>query len=372
MKIIRISAIIAITCTLWIASPGADGQVTGANNSDPSPDVIAQLQNAASTGNVQAMGLLGTCYLIGKGVEKDPEKAKEYLWKAANGGDAVAQVSLAREYAAGGIVPKDVSAAQSLCTGVIARNQDDTLAVADAKLILGTLYLTEDFAPVITTKEGYSKLGKQGLAFLKDAAGDGQGKSDVATHAARCLGMAYANGIRTRQDFEKASKWFLQAANGGDADSMYSLFLISCNQPNCVSASDGADWLAHAADAGLEQASKTKKQLDKIASKEAAQKVLDDADKQEASFNPYYAEGKHIREEVADQQENTGDLVRDGIILGIAALLEGYEQGQEEKQWVPGVEHHLYYDGGTGGVVVTDQAVQVLPDSFFPQVRSAQ
>lgn len=46
----------------------------------------------------KANTLLGVCYFQGKGVDKDTEKAKELLLKAASNGEALAELNLAVLY----------------------------------------------------------------------------------------------------------------------------------------------------------------------------------------------------------------------------------------------------------------------------------
>lgn len=56
-------------------------------------------QSAFRSGSIRATAALGRCYCHGNGVEKDIEKAKRLLKKAADVGDSSAMYSLYREYA---------------------------------------------------------------------------------------------------------------------------------------------------------------------------------------------------------------------------------------------------------------------------------
>ena len=55
---------------------------------------VEWLQKAADQGDFWALGVLGDCYLHGKGVRQDQRRAKELYQTAAQGGDAHAKKAL--------------------------------------------------------------------------------------------------------------------------------------------------------------------------------------------------------------------------------------------------------------------------------------
>ena len=57
------------------------------------------MQKAADQGNAQAKRVLGNCYVAGIGVEKNNDKAIEYLLPFALKGDVAAQGTVAGAYA---------------------------------------------------------------------------------------------------------------------------------------------------------------------------------------------------------------------------------------------------------------------------------
>ena len=99
---------------------------------------------------------------------------------------------------------------------------------------------------------------------------------------------------------------------------------------------------------------------------------MDDADLQEAERNPFYAEGKRLRDRVTTKTANAQDWGRAALAFGVAILADRYQRQQEDKKWVRGVERNVYYDSRSGGLIITDQPVEILPNSYFPSVRPAR
>ena len=327
---------------------------------------IELLRKAAAAGHVGALSDLGACYYIGRGVVRDPRYARDFLERAASGGDGHAQFILGTERGRGGIVSKDIIIAEDL----LKKSASNGLAMA--KVNLGALYLTEDFGSRSTAAEGRDLL--QSIAS--------GGEKTEATTAAKFLGLVYANGLRTPPNLKLAALWFGKAAANGDAESMYNLFIVSCNQPSAVSLSAGAGWLSRAAEAGLPNARTTLRQLLSSQESKASQKLLDDAERQKSEQvgnsqytvfeNPYYTEGKRLREKLTDKTSTTQDLARAAIVIGLGMIAEHYQSQQEEKQWVRGVQSNVYFDQSSGGLIFTNKPVDVLPNPYFPRVRPAR
>src|SRR5690348_16275222 len=72
---------------------------------------IEQLRREAESGSVVAQGVLGLCYLYGRGVDIDYDEALRLLSMAKDNGTSRAVVNLARMYAEGLGVRKDMAKA---------------------------------------------------------------------------------------------------------------------------------------------------------------------------------------------------------------------------------------------------------------------
>ena len=83
------------------------------NGVDKNPAyAVHWFQKAADQGNVTAMTWLGTSYLAGDDVPKDSRRAVEYLRKAAEQGGTMAQFTLGQMYRYGEGVPRDLGQAR--------------------------------------------------------------------------------------------------------------------------------------------------------------------------------------------------------------------------------------------------------------------
>lgn len=80
---------------------------------DSTTDGLAALQQRAEAGEADAQYLLGELYLLGKGVERDTEKAIPWLEKAAHQQNLLAAETLGQIYSSGLGVPANSSKAFS-------------------------------------------------------------------------------------------------------------------------------------------------------------------------------------------------------------------------------------------------------------------
>lgn len=95
------------------------------------------MQPLALEGNVQAQGNLGMLYNLGRGVQKDPEKAYWWFSEAAEKGSIRAINNLAMMYYQGGYVKKDIPQAIKLFE-TTAKAKD-----LDAMMMLSEIYLNQ-------------------------------------------------------------------------------------------------------------------------------------------------------------------------------------------------------------------------------------
>ncbi len=119
---------------------------------------VPLLTQAAQQGLPNAQGLLGSMYLIGKGVAKDFPKALTLLKQAATQGHAEAQSLIGAIYLVGKEVPQDVKQAVQWLQKAAGQG------LADAQYLLGALYVEGNGVPrnLEYALELLSKAGDQG------------------------------------------------------------------------------------------------------------------------------------------------------------------------------------------------------------------
>jgi len=171
---------------------------------DTKKEVLAVFQTGAIHGDTTSMTLLGTFYRDGYAgvVEHDYAKAREWLKKAADKGDANAMSSLARLYYGGQGVPEDYAKARELFEK--AADKGDANAMAS----LAWLY---------SQGRGVARDYTKAREWFEKAADKGNAS------AMANLGWLYQNGLDVAQDDAKAREWFEKGADKGDTEAMSSL-----------------------------------------------------------------------------------------------------------------------------------------------------
>lgn len=117
MKLIRFFTI------FWLFSLCMSAQA------EESPAALADIQQAAQQGDAKAEAKLGAMYLLGSGVEKDEQKAAEWMLKAANQGHVEAQVIIAAMYDRGMGVTNDVEKANHWYEKAAAQGNSASMAI---------------------------------------------------------------------------------------------------------------------------------------------------------------------------------------------------------------------------------------------------
>jgi TPR repeat protein len=195
-------------------------------------------RRAAEQGNANAQLRLGFCYLDGQGVDQDSDQAIEWYRKAAEQGNANAQYHLAACYGNGNGVDQDLG--QSAGWYRKAAEQGN----AYAQSCLGSCYydgdgVDQDLGQAVGW---YRKAAEQGDAFAQHDLGGcyrlGQGVDQDLGQAARWyrkaaeqghahaqnnLGDCYRLGQGVDQDLGLAAEWYRKAAEQGDAHAQYHL-----------------------------------------------------------------------------------------------------------------------------------------------------
>jgi TPR repeat protein len=154
---------------------------------------LAELKRIATQGDPLAQFYLGVRYDLTK---KDHKQAATWYRKAAEQGDAGAQVLLGVMYANGRGVPQDYKQAVAWYRKAAEQGNDD------AQKNLGSLY---------AGGRGVPQDDKQAAAWFRKAAA--QGHADAQT----LLGIMYTLGQGVPQDYKQAVAWYRKAAEqGGD------------------------------------------------------------------------------------------------------------------------------------------------------------
>lgn len=191
---------------------------------------------SAEQNHIAAQAHLGCCYLFGMGVTKDEKKAYAYFVDAAHAGNAFAQTWLSQMLYDSGYVSTTFinqyrNEDQALEWLQLASEQNDALALC----FLGDLYsngkiVKRDFSKAIKYYEEAAEQGNpvacNNLAFFYQ---NGQGVERSIEKALELLLKAVelkndvvyilnlAVTYRDLGDYENARKWFLSAAEQGDA-----------------------------------------------------------------------------------------------------------------------------------------------------------
>ena len=193
-------------------------------------EAVEWYRKAAEQGNAWAQIQLGAHYMNGEGVPKDLVKAVEWYRKAAEQGDASAQYSFGlRHYHGDGVVKDEAEA-------VMWWRKSAEQGNADAQFSLGNCYanglgVSKDEAEAV---EWYRKAAEQGHAGAQNN-----------------LGILYENGQGVVKDEAEAMKWYRKSAEQGDARAQFSLGLRYTNGQGVVKdETEAVKWYRKAAEQG--------------------------------------------------------------------------------------------------------------------------
>lgn len=158
---------------------------------------VAMLRKAAEEGDASAQVKLGRKYEKGEGVTKDYAKAAEWYRKAAEQGNAEAQNNLGWCYKNGKGVTQDYVKAVEWYKKAAEQGDDF------AQVVMGACYyhgdgVTQNYAKAV---EWFKKSAAQGNA-----------------NAQHSLGVCYENGEGVTKNYAKALEWYKKAAAQGNAD----------------------------------------------------------------------------------------------------------------------------------------------------------
>ena len=197
-------------------------------------EVVNGIRKAADQGDAAAQVALGACYYFGEGVEQDYRESVTWYRKAADQGDATAQLNLGHCYEKGEGVEQDYQEAVTWYRK--AADQGD----AAVQCALGVCYYTG---------EGVEQDYQEAVTWYRKAAEQGYADAQYA------LGGCYCAGKGVEQDYQEAVTWIQKAADQGQADAQYAL-------GNCYYAGKGVEqdyqeavtWYRKAAEQGYADA----------------------------------------------------------------------------------------------------------------------
>jgi len=158
-------------------------------------DAAGYLSRAADRGNLEAMRALSDLYLMGEGVPKDTERAREYLTRAAENFDIDANKRLGDSYLA-------TDAKTALSYYEIAANGGHI----EAAYIAGVMY-AENFD--IRPNPARS------AQLLRQAAQGGHAAAQAD------YGLLVYQGYGAEKSDEAAANWFKSSAEGGDSEGQF-------------------------------------------------------------------------------------------------------------------------------------------------------
>ena len=205
--------------------------------------LIAQIKNAVSRGDIEAMLHLAWCFEVGKVMERNREKASYWYKKAAIKGSARAQYWLGVKYVTGNNKPHDDLEVIKWLT--LASMQNNSAALRRLSRYYYRGELTEqnyekafDCYRKLAETGDSSCIYKLGLCYYY---GQGVGQNYLKSAelfskvlkkhkdiAVLCLAYIYEKGLGVQQDYDVALNYYSQIQNG-DADVLVRLGLFYSN-----------------------------------------------------------------------------------------------------------------------------------------------
>jgi hypothetical protein len=203
---------------------------------EPTPGLEPARATATSSLHSQAEDWRkrGEAYERGDGVPQSDEEAAKWFRKAAEQGDAAAELGLSVLYTHGRGVPHDHDEALKWLRKAAAQR------LPEAQFALGLRY---------ANGIGVARDDAQAARWFREAAE--QGFPQGALH----LGFFYAQGRGVPQDFTQAAKWYRRAADQGFAPAELNLGLLyESGQGVPLNEGEAVDWFRKAARQGNERA----------------------------------------------------------------------------------------------------------------------
>jgi TPR repeat protein len=201
--LIPVSAALLLLASSW-TSAGEEQRYTeevSRSVSALTPAQLPALTEAAEAGDSKAQLLLGLAYFYGQAAAQDPRLANQWLSKAADQGDVLAQYQLAVNHSAQDTQPDATEAVKWFTK---AAQQGHT----EAQFRLGTHYLIGI---------GVAQDGNAAAQWFRKAADQNHAEAQWA------LGTLYQKGFGVAKSSSEAAKWYLLSAEQGFAKAEYYL-----------------------------------------------------------------------------------------------------------------------------------------------------
>ncbi len=223
------AALPVISHILDIGAPRQFSEALALYREGKIPAAIPLLEHDARAGDREAAYVLGTLYLNGDGVTRNPAMAAGWFRRAAENRHALAAFNLGNAYRLGLGTPRDIAEAMTW----YARAVDE--GSAEAAYTMGTMLRLGD-----QVRRDY----KSALVWLKTAAEKGFAPAE------HDLGRLYQEGIAVPRDPDAAEAWYRRAATRGYAPARYDLARLMLDG-NEQQRGIGLKYLAQSADAGF-------------------------------------------------------------------------------------------------------------------------
>lgn len=194
----------ALVLSIGLAGPAAAGQLEDGIAADKSGDyatALSLLRPLAGQGDATALDRLGMMYSGGRGVPKDQAEGLKWFRMAAELGNAHAMRAIGTSYEYGwGVLQQDYAeAVKWYLKAVQSYRRAAEKGDADAQVGLGDMYFSgaiEDHAEAV---KWYRKAAEQGAASAQGS-----------------LGIEYYYGRGVQRNYAEAAKWYRKAAEQGD------------------------------------------------------------------------------------------------------------------------------------------------------------
>ncbi len=215
-----------------------------------SPDdktLYQQYLRAAEHGNVHARFMLGLFYIEGRGVQKNPTQARQWIETAASQGSEEAQFTMGLLYYQG-YADAQPSTKKAIFWFIKAAEQGSP----EAQYSLGLIYANDTNG---------AKNVPEALKWWRKAATKGYAK------AQHNLAVTYLNGTDVEANHDKAMQWFIKEAEQGDPQTQFNLGLLySEGKWLDQNGSDAANWFYHAGETwiNMNQTDKARQSAKKI------------------------------------------------------------------------------------------------------------
>jgi TPR repeat protein len=197
-------------------------------------EAVKWYRKAAEQGDAGAQLNLGVCYENGTGVAKDEAEAIKWYRLAAEQGCAGAQYNLGLYYGNGQGVVKDEAEAVKWYRKAAEQGN------ASAQNNLGYCY---------ANGKGVGKNEAEAVKWYRKAAEQGDASAQFS------LGICYANGKGVAKDEAEAVKWYRLAAEQGNASAQFNLGFCYANGKGVVKdEAEAVKWWRKAAEQGLADA----------------------------------------------------------------------------------------------------------------------